>query len=282
MGIVFAFCSLICSALNDFLFKLFANNKGNKGFFMAIVGAVWCLALLCTPFQFKNHVFQTILWGSVSGIFSFTSNVLLIQSMSYQSATICSTVYRLNLVSVVLGAAILLGESLTLPQYAGVTLAVAAVGSFLLDKGSVREEDRKKALLGTLLVIGASLIRAGMGLSYKYGFNQGADPGGVALINSFFWVGGGLIYALVTGGFKEGVSKRLSLLSSVSGLLVAGIVFFMAQSLALAKASIVLPIAQMSFLGTLTLSAIFLKERLTFPKILGILCGIAAILLLSL
>ena len=28
MGIVFAFCSLICSALNDFLFKLFANNKG--------------------------------------------------------------------------------------------------------------------------------------------------------------------------------------------------------------------------------------------------------------
>ena len=71
-------------------------------------------------------------------------------------------------------------------------------------------------------------------------------------------------------------------MSSVSGLLVAGIVFFMAQSLALAKASIVLPIAQMSFLGTLTLSAIFLKERLTFPKILGILCGIAAILLLSL
>ena len=125
MGIVFAFCSLICSALNDFLFKLFANNKGNKGFFMAIVGAVWCIALFCTPFQFRNNLWLTILWGSISGLCSFSANVLLIQSMSHQSATICSTVYRLNLVAVVLGAALLLGESLTLLQYGCVILAVA-------------------------------------------------------------------------------------------------------------------------------------------------------------
>ena len=249
---------------------------------MAIVGAVWCIALFCTPFQFRNNLWLTILWGSISGLCSFSANVLLIQSMSHQSATICSTVYRLNLVAVVLGAALLLGESLTLLQYGGVILAVAAVGSFLLDKGNTREDDRKKALLGTGLCIAASLIRAGMGLSYKYGFNQGADPGAVALINSFFWIGGGLIYAWITGGFREKIGKRLIFLSAASGVLVAGIVFFMAQSLALAKASIVLPIAQMSFLGTLILSTIFLKEKLNLPKILGILCGIGAILLLSL
>lgn len=281
MGILFAFCCLACSALNDFLFKIFANNKGNKGFFMAMVGVVWCLALLCTPFQFRTNAAQTVLWGSVSGVFSFVSNVLLIQAMTRQSAGICATIFRLNLVVVVLTAGFFLKETLNLLQYTGVALAAAAVSGFLLDKGA-KEEDRKKALIGTILVICASLLRAGMGLTYKYGFNQGADPGGVALFNSFFWIGGGLLYALITGGFKEGISKRSAILGGVSGLLVSGIVFFMARSLALSKASIVLPIMQMSFLGTLLLSIIFLKEKISTAKIIGILCGIGAILLLSL
>lgn len=281
MGIIFAFCSLICSALNDFLFKLFANNKGNKGFFMAAVGMIWCMTLLCTPFQFRTNPCETILWGSVSGFCSFSANVLLIGAMSRQSATICSTIYRLNLVMVVLGASMLLGENLNWIQTIGIVLSVAAVGSFLLDKTPEGSSGKKKVLLGTCLVIAAAFIRAAMGLSYKYGFNQGADPGGVTLINSLFWIGGGSIYGICTGGLKEGISQRLMILGGVSGILVAGITFFMARSLALANASIVLPIAQMSFLGTLTLSALFLKEKLTLPKILGILCGIGAILLLS-
>jgi len=63
-------------------------------------------------------------------------------------------------------------------------------------------------------------------------------------------------------------------------LLVAGIIYFMAKSLLYGKASIVSPIAQMSFLGTLLLSMVFLKEKLTFRKGLGMACGLAAILLL--
>jgi uncharacterized membrane protein len=116
--------------------------------------------------------------------------------------------------------------------------------------------------------------------------NQGdwvnIDMDGNVFVNGIFWVAGGLLYALLKDGKIRLPDRSVLGFSALSGLFVLGIVFFMAQSLALAKASIVLPIAQMSFLGTLTLSAIFLKERLTFPKILGILCGIAAILLLSL
>ena len=41
-------------------------------------------------------------------------------------------------------------------------------------------------------------------------------------------------------------------------------------------------IAQMSFLGTLALSVIFLKEKLSPLKITGMLCGIASIFLLTL
>ena len=49
-----------------------------------------------------------------------------------------------------------------------------------------------------------------------------------------------------------------------------------------ADASVVLPIAQMSFIGTLVLSVIFLKEKLSVRKIAGMICGVLAVLLLSL
>ena len=48
-----------------------------------------------------------------------------------------------------------------------------------------------------------------------------------------------------------------------------------------ANASIVLPIAQMSFLATFVLSVILLKEKITVQKITGIVCGVAAMLLLT-
>lgn len=54
----------------------------------------------------------------------------------------------------------------------------------------------------------------------------------------------------------------------------------MAASLHLGNAGIVLPIAQMSFLGTLLLSVLILKERIDVMKIAAVLCGAGAILLL--
>ena len=70
--------------------------------------------------------------------------------------------------------------------------------------------------------------------------------------------------------------------SAVSGVFVCGIIFFMAKALQSGAAGIVLSIAQMSFLGTLFLSVIFLKEKLEKFKIAGIICGVAAILMLAL
>ena len=56
----------------------------------------------------------------------------------------------------------------------------------------------------------------------------------------------------------------------------------MARMNATGNASVVNPIAQMSFLGTFALSAIFLKEKMTPKKICALLLGIAAIIFLTL
>ncbi|MBO4303892.1 MAG: DMT family transporter [Lentisphaeria bacterium] len=277
MGIVFAFCCLFCSAVNDFLFKLVTEKKTSRGYFMALVGLLSFLALLLVQGKWQDPK-ATIVWGLIGGFFSLTANILLIDAMSRQSAGICSTIYRLNLVAVVLGAYFFLGEKLNMSLIIGLVCATAAVLCFL---GGGNEEGGKNALLGTVLVILASLLRACMGLTYKYGFSHAADPDGVALITCGIWIAGGIFYAAVKGEIRTGFSFRLLRLGVISGLLVGAIVYFMAKSVALGNVSIVIPIAQMSFIGTFLLSILFLKEKINFAKLAGIILGVAGIILLS-
>ena len=222
---------------------------------------------------------MTVLWGCISGVFSVSSNILLMEAMERQSAGVCSTIYRLNMILVVLGATLFLGETLSILQWTGILLAVLAVLAFLPGKQDAGAADGVRKT-GFYLVLAAAVLRAGMGLSYKYGFLQDADRNGVTLINSLFWIGGGILYALLRERQLHLPGRKLLLYGVFSGLLVAGIVFFMAASLHLGNAGIVLPIAQMSFLGTLLLSVLILKERIDVMKIAAVLCGAGAILLL--
>lgn len=279
MAVVFALCCLACAACNDFVFKLFTRVERSKGQFVTLVGILWFLTLVWLPRDPANDWKMTLLWGGISGFLSLTSNILLIEAMARQSAGLCSTIFRLNMVLVVLGATFILNEKLTGLQWVGIGLAILAVLAFIPRK-SGSEAAKKAGMIGFGMVLLAAFLRAGMGLSYKYGFLHGADQNGVAVVNSFFWIFGGLLYAfLVERNFKK-PDKLLLGYGTLSGVLVAGIVFFMAGSLKLGNASIVLPIAQMSFLGTLLLSVLFLKEKVDILKIIAVLSGTAAILLL--
>lgn len=276
MAILFAFCCLGFSAINDFVFKLYARKVRSRGMFVALIGAVWLLLLVWLPRGPETSLVATWVWGSISGLFSVAGNLLLIEAMGRQSAGLCSTIYRLNLVLVVAGAWLFLGEELTGTQLAGVVLALAAILAFLPKRNGVHLEK-----LGFRLVVLAAVLRAGMGLAYRYGFLHGADRNGVIVINSLFWIAGGLLYARWREGRLSPPDRKLLFYGTVSGLLVVGIVFCMAAALQYGEAGIVLPIAQMSFLGTYLLGMVFLKEPLTRRGMLALAAGIAGVLLLS-
>jgi drug/metabolite transporter (DMT)-like permease len=133
-----------------------------------------------------------------------------------------------------------------------------------------------------VIIVSAALLRAGMGLSYKKALLTGVEESSLVFINGLFWIIGGLIYAKIKDGSIKLPGKAVLGFGALSGVFVCGIVFFMAKALQAGGAGIVLSIAQMSFLGTLFLSVVFLKEKLEKFKIAGIVCGVAAILLLAL
>ena len=290
MAITYAFCCLFFSALNDFIFKLFANSSSGEGgtkkrscgLFVSIVGLIWFAFTVALPHKDGTTLQATLLWGAISGFFSLVGNILLIESMGYQSAGVSSTIYRLNMVLVVIGAFLFLGEPLTPTIVAGVVCAFVAVMAFIPKRSpETAAQDAAKAKLGFTLAVLASVLRACMGLSYKYAFTHQADVNGVTALNAFCWLAGGVLYSLIRERKLSLPTKHDWMIGLTSGIFVSGIVFFMAWMNACGNASVVNPIAQMSFLGTFLLSAIFLKEKMTKQKIIAVIFGIVAIIFLT-
>ncbi len=282
MAIVYALLCLVFAALNDLLFKFFARKPRSRGIFVAIIGIVW-LAVVAVGVKTDEVVWgPTLCWGLISGMFSVTGNLLLIEAMGRLGAGLCSTVYRLNLVPVAIGAALLLDEKLARHQWFGVGFAVLAVLAFWPRSRLPHPAGGHRPLrVAFAMIILAALLRAGMGLSYRYGFLHEADRATVTAINALCWIGVGLAYA----GFREkhdGAPLNLRMIGYgiLSGVLVGGISITMSMSLKYGEAAVVLPIAQMSFLLTALLSIRLLKEKFTPRFGAALLFGITAIILL--
>ena len=277
----FTFCCLACSSVNDLLFKFFARKERSRGLFMMTIGIVGTLLMLTFPDKTGANWHQTLLWGIACGIFSAVGNMMLIESMTNLSAGICSTIYRLNLALVVPLSVIFLNEKLVWSQYAGIALAIMAVLAFMPNSDAKKNSKSSAAVfLPMCLVITASIFRAGLGLSCKYGPLQGASINGINLIIEIIWIISGIVYYLIKERKVYRLDLQLIKFGTLSGILVAGILFFMMLALKEGNASIVLSIAQMSFLLTFILSVIFLKEKVSLLKLIAMICGVGAILLL--
>jgi len=282
MAILLAFCCLGFAAFNDLVFKFFARKERSRGIFIFAVGVVLSALLMIFLRDWWGKDWKvTLLWGVVCGLCSVVGNIFLIESMSRLSAGVCSTVYRLNLALVVPLAVIFFDEKLFWYQWLGIALALAAVVAFM----PVGEKRTAGRPIDYLMLIAAMTLRAGMGIAYKFAFLHGASENGVQIVNGWAWIVCGLVYYLLRErkrfGARAFLDGKMIGYGALSGVMVTGIIFFMARSLAIGDASIVLPIQQMSFLATFFLSVAFLKEKITARKVAALVCGVAALLLLS-
>lgn len=276
MAIVWALGCLLCAALNDFLFKLFKRKKSPMGSLTAWIGVVWLLLTLPGVWGEGEALKASCVVGIWSGVFSIAANLLLIGSMRYQSAGVSSTIYRLNLAVVAVGAWIFFGEELNGMQLTGVVTAAGAVLVFF-----PWQEQSRSSRLGVLLALTAALLRGGMALVYKQGLTGECSGDGILFWNSLCWIAGGAAWYWFAERRLKMMSRRVAGYGLVSGILVFGIVFTMTRALAVGKAGIVIPIAQMSFIITFLLGALLLRERFGAWKIAGAVLGSVGVLLLS-
>jgi len=283
ISILFAVSSMFSAGLNDLLFKRYVLKDRPKGMYIALIGLVWsCFYLvLCTLTGGLHFDSDTLLYGFISGGVLLTANIFLLEGFKGIDASVGSTIYRLNFMVVIVLAPIFLAEQLALWKVVGLMFAVASVFLMSWSQGSNQGTKSQTVSRFIILAIMASIFRGLMGFFYKVGAMHGVDYNSFLLINALFWLFGGPIYSIISEK-NLGVNRIVIVYGIVSGLLCVGIASFLLLSVKYGEAIVAVPIAQLSFVVTMVLSVVLLKEQVTPYKILGIICAAGAIVSLAL
>lgn len=281
ISIIYALLSLCFAGINDIVFKKYSIKDRSRGIFIFGIGVTWTLLQL-VAFEFIDisygYDFVTLGFGLAAGIFLFLSNMMLLESLTHIDVGLGSTIYRLNTIGVVILSFLFLNESLGLYKNLGILCGIIAV-LFLYQKKDDSCHNFNFFLFFNMAAM-ASLFRAMYGVTSKAGLLRNAEPQTMLLIISSCWILGGIGYALLREKHFRMTGKEI-IYSISSGIFVFLIVTFLMLAIKYGQASIVIPIANTSFIVALLLSILLKWENLTCKKFFAIVLAVVSIVLLS-
>ena len=281
-AVIFALLSLCFAGLNDVVFKRYSAKDRSRGMLVFGIGLVWLMLqtlLLLGKGEVPRVDSTTLVFGAMAGVILATSNILLIESLTHIEVSLGSTIYRLNTVGVALLSVLFLQEDFRPAKAAGICIGVLAVLLLAHRSRHAASLGNQKIFIG--MVILASLLRSIYGVLSKAGLIRGADAETMLLLAAGAWILGGAFYALIREG-RFRVTGKKAAYALLSGLLVFLIVNFLIAAVARGEASVVIPIANLSFVAAMLISMALGMERLSVRKVVAIVCAVVAIALLSL
>ncbi|HYC44941.1 MAG TPA: EamA family transporter [Burkholderiales bacterium] len=280
-GVGYALLSLLAAGVLDVVFARYSGKRPVSGAYLFVIGGVVIagqsavLAIARVPFAWDA---STAAWGLTAGAVLLLANALLVESLARINVSLGSTIYRLNTIAVLLFAVVFLHETLTFAKTAGVLLGVIAV-VMLYQRGGRGDTDRL-VFASLWIAIAASLLRAAFGIISKTGLLDGTDP-----FLFLVYVGVGWTVAAIAYGFVRrrppGSTSAVLRYGIVCGTLVCLVASFLLLGLRSGEASVVIPIANMSFVVALLTSAALGMERITRHKVFAVGCAAVAIGLLT-
>lgn len=281
VAVAYALGSLLSAAVMDVVFRRYSMQERSRGMYVLLAGTVWAL-LQCIAISLRDTSLvlgrDALLVSCLAGMLIALANLLFIESLGRISVGLAATIYRLNTIAVVVLAVLLLGEDLTARKTIGVGLGVLGVLALYQPMGSSGAGNAFRVFF--LLAVAASLLRALWGIVLKAGSLAAIDPQLMMLMSALGFVIVGAAYARLWEGRLRLTAPKLAY-----GVATGGLLFLVANLVMLAvqhgEASIVVPIANMSFMASLALSVVLGMERLTGRKVLAILLAAAAILVLA-
>ena len=280
-AIFFALVSLAAAGCLDVTFRRFSLKERSRGMYVFGCGFVW-LVLQLTFFTITDAQIcldeGTILYGLITGALLVLANILLIESLTGLDVSLGSMIYRLNTIGVVAISFMLLAEDVGFFKLLGIGIGVAAV--LILYRRADGGDTVPIPVLFFVMAIAASAFRAIYGVASKVALEQGAAAEGLLVIAAISWIVGGFAYA----AFREKrvrITGKKAAYAVVSGTLAFAVVNALIEALKNGEASVVVPIANLSFAVAMLLSVFLGMEQLSSRKYIAIGCAALSVFLMA-
>jgi drug/metabolite transporter (DMT)-like permease len=216
-------------------------------------------------------------WGMTAGVLVFVALYNFARSLASGAVSIVAPVFRLSFAITVALAVWLLDERLTGWKLAGLATSLIAVWLLLAGgQGSAPRMTRSSVVHVILATVAMGIVS----FIYKLGAIAGGSPATILTGQASVFLPLATLFALARDrGFRPppGAWRHAA---AAAALLLIGLVMLLA-GLARGEASVLVPVAQMSFVVTAGLGFIFLREALTLRKGFGLAFAITALICLA-
>lgn len=277
-GLGFALVAMLAFGLGDLVYKRAAAAGIAASEFIMLQAWAFCPGItLYAALTGTLELHWSALWGALAGFFLLIAAYNFARSLRGGAVSTNAPIFRLNFIVTAALAILLLGETLTVAKAAALVCALAAVWLLLVESGA----KFGKVEFGSIArVLVATLAMALTNFFYKVGLQHGAIPETMIAAQAWMFCSLATLLRLVQERrFLQTLGAwRYSTLAAVS-LLVAFVTLM--HALALGPASVLVPVAQMSFVFTALLGAAIFRERLDLRKCAGLAVAAVALVLFA-
>ena len=277
-GLGFALGAMLGFGVGDLIYKRAAAAGIAAGEFVMLQS--WAFVPGITLYAWLTGTLDphlSALWGSLAGLFLLIATYNFVRSLQGGAVSTNAPIFRLNFTITAALAIMLLGETLTLAKIAALACALVAVWLLLAEAGA----ERGKSNAGSLArVVIATVAMAFGNLFYKIGLQHGAVPETIVAAQAWAFCSTATLlrfwrerrFRVAPGAWRYSTLAALALLIAF---------VLLAHGLALGPASVLVPVAQLSFVFTALLGAAIFRERLDLRKCAGLVAAVIALVLFA-
>ena len=276
-GLAFALGAMICFGASDLIYKR-AAAAGIQSRHFAMLQS-WVFGPSVTLYAWTTgtlHPHLSALWGALAGLFLLIAVFKFLESLKSGAVSTNAPIFRLNFTLTAALAIVLLGEPLTLVKLSALACALAAVWLLLAEPGAQRRFD----IIPLTGVLTATVAMALANFFHKVGLTQGALPETMVAAQAWVFTTLATLIGLASDRGYRAPARAWPYAASAAVLLVTGFVFLL-DGLSVGQASVLVPVAQMSFVFTALTGAMIFREALDTRKRIGLLVAAAALLLFA-
>jgi uncharacterized membrane protein len=277
-GLGLALGAMCCFGVGDLIYKRSAAAGIKADHFLMAQAWIFCPGV--TLYAWLRHaldVHPAAIWGALAGFCLFIALLNFTRSLQGGAVSTNAPIFRLNFTLTAALAIFVLGETFTLAKAVALGCALVAVWLLLTEAGAESGQPDWQSLRRVLIATAAMALT---NLFYKVGLQHGVLPETMVAAQAWVFSSLATFFTLIREK-RFRVPNHAWPYAALAALALFGAFVLLMHALALGPASVLVPVAQMSFVITALFGAVLFHERLDTRKCAGLAVAAVALVLFA-